>query len=188
MARTGTAYSIGSPTRLCAVSGRQLLTGEPFVAALAQNRETEEYVRLDFSAEAWPPGRPPTAGLIPEGHILLGSWRGRVPDPSAKRRMLVDDASLVEMFEQSDTPIEDGESTDDGAREAFRYLLALILLRKKLLVCEKTGGAGGKSMFVRPRSSPKASEGGELIEVADPGLDTAMIERVSTKLAAVLEG
>ncbi|MCC6321586.1 MAG: hypothetical protein IT438_09160 [Phycisphaerales bacterium] len=183
MSRTASNYTIGSPTRRCAATDRELLTGEGFVAALLQNRENEEFVRLDFSSDAWPAGRSPQRSLIPENHALLGSWRGLVPEPGAKRRMLVDDASLVEMFEQSDVPGED--EGDDRTREAFRYLLALILLRKKLLVCEKTTAG---SMYVRARGAPKPSEGGELIEVVDPKLDGATIERVSTRLAAVMEG
>ena len=65
------------------------------------------------------------------------------------------------------------------------FLLALILIRKKLLVCERSSS---NAMFVRPRGSAKPIDGGELIEVMDPKLDAPAIERISARLAAVLEG
>jgi hypothetical protein len=65
-------------------------------------------------------------------------------------------------------------------------LLALILIRKRLLICEKTDRRG--VMFVRPRGTPKSTEGGTLTPVEDPGLSEDSVARVVTQLAAVLDG
>lgn len=224
MARPAAGYSIGSSTRRCALSGRELVTGEPFVAVLAQNRESEEFVRLDFAEDSWTEesdegqrgwrrfiaeraggaggagaesDEPGVAVLDPRKLVLLGFWKGATPEPGARRRLLVDDASLLELFEQSESDLDpavaDGESGSDAAaaenaeqvRLAFRFMLALILLRKKLLISEKTVG---RNMWVRPRGSAKPSEGGTLIEVVDPGMDDELATRVTGRLAAVLEG
>jgi hypothetical protein len=120
-----------------------------------------------------------------------------MPEPGARKRILIDDESLLDLFEQSGEQASDVDaspspctdsaepaSADD--RGAFRFLLALILIRKRLLVCERTGKDG--TMFVRPRSSPKSSEGGTLSQVRDPGLSEGSITRVVGQLSALLEG
>lgn len=182
-------YSVGSPTRVCAATGRELATGEAYVAALVQPPDSEEYRRVDVSLDSWAAGARPRTE---DGRRLpvLGSWRAVVPDPGARKKLLVDDESLLDMFVESDG---DGEvpGTEEGAeggegRDVFRFMLALILMRKRLLVCERTDAKG--TMLVRPRGSPKSSEGGALIEVRDPGLSEACVARVVGQLAALLDG
>lgn len=189
--RGATTYPIGSPTRRCAATDRELTTGEAYIAALVQAAASkgDEIRREDYSVAAWDGGARPRSGL------LLGFWRGIVPEPGAKRRLLIDDASLLELFEQTEGDLDpavlggngEGESASrrEADRLAFRFILALILLRKRLLISDKTEG---KSLWVRPRGSPKPSEGGTLMEVVDPGLDDASAARVTTQLAAILEG
>jgi hypothetical protein len=175
----GPSYSIGSPTRRCAASERELVTGDRYVAALVQNLEADAFERLDYSESAWAGGARPARPLI-----LLGFWRGLVPEPGAKKRMLIDDQSLLELFEQSgEVEGEAGESEKD--RAAFRFVLGLILLRKRLLIQE---GSKGTTMLVRPRGIPKPPEGPELVEVEDPGLDAGTIARVTERLGAVISG
>lgn len=179
----GTQYSIGTATRRCAATDRELGTGERFVGALVQHPEEEQFQRVDFCERAWIEGARPARSLL-----LYGFWRGVVPDPTAKERMLIDDQSLVELFEQTGDGIEmvggaDAASGQD--RLAFRFVLALILLRKRLLVQE---GRRGTTMLVRPRGVPKPPEGPALLEVQDPGLDADAIGRVTGMLAAVIAG
>lgn len=172
------SYSIGSPTRRCAATERELATGERFVAALVQNLEVDAFERLDYAEEAWAGGAKPARPLI-----LLGFWRGVVPEPGAKKRMLIDDQSLLELFEQSGEVGGDGESERD--RAAFRFVLSLILLRKRLLIQE---GSRGTTMLVRAKGTAKPPEGPELMEVEDPGLDEGTIARVTERLGAVISG
>jgi hypothetical protein len=173
----GTQYTIAAPTRRCAAVGREFAVGEPFVAVLAQSRESEEFVRLDYSTDAWTTGARPERAMV-----VLGFWRAVMSEPGAKRKLLIDDQSLVELFEQSG---EEGEG-DGAERAAFRYVLALILLRKRLIVQEGSKGKGGRTMLVRIRGNPRPPEGPAYLEVADPGLDEAAIVRVTDRLGAVL--
>jgi len=178
MTRMSANYTIGAATRKCAATGRELGTGERFVAALVQRPDAEAFERVDFSGEAWEKGaRPPTEML------LYGFWRGVVPEPGAKKRLLIDDQSLLELFEQSGDELEG--SGGGKERAAFRFVLALILMRKRLLVQE---GSRRGAMLVRPRGVPKPPEGPALVEVADPGLDEATIAGVTQQLGAVLNG
>jgi hypothetical protein len=178
----GTQYTIGSSTRRCAATERELGTGERFVAALVQHPEEDAYVRLDYSEQAWNEGARPMRPLV-----LYGFWRGLVPDPTAKKRLLIDDQSLVELFEQSGEAIdvEGAEQSSEKERLGFRFVLALILLRKRLLVQE---GSKGTTMLVRARGVPKPPEGPELMEVVDPGLDAGTIAKVTGMLGAVISG
>lgn len=186
---TRPGYTLGSPTRLCAATGRALETGEAYVATLVRADGPEEYRRTDFSLDAWNAGARPRderGRRLP----VLGSWRSVVPEAGAKRQMLVDDGSLLDMFEESGLPegAGDGEAGSQGSAEdraVFRFILALILLRKRLLVCDKTESDG--TMLVRPRGSAKPSEGGTLAEVRDPGLGEDSIARVVGQLAALLD-
>lgn len=187
----GTSYSIGSSTRRCAATDRELVTGEPYVAVLAQQADSDDFERFDFAAEAWDSGARP-----PRSSVVLGFWRGSVPDPSAKRRMLVDDQSLLELFERSAEAIEpadlgEGAQPSEGdhvakekQRLAFRFVLALILLRKRLLVQDDSRGS---TMLVRVRTNKNVPLAPR-VEVVDPGLDDATLIAVTEKLGAVIAG
>jgi len=182
MSRLANTYSLGSPTRQCAATGRELKTGEPFVGALCQDVQTEEFRRLDYCAQAWEGGARPGAPLE-----LIGTWRGVVPDPNEKRKLLLDEGSLLDLFEQTGEA-GGGEPAAVRRREVFRFVLALILIRRRMLVCEKsTWGDGSRgAMLVRPKGVPKPPEGPALIEVVDPGMrdeDVAIaVEQLQTVL------
>lgn len=188
----GTSYSIGSSTRRCAATGRELSTGEQYVGVLAQAPDSEDFARIDFAAEAWDAGARP-----PRGAIVLGFWRGSVPDPTAKRRLLVDDQSLLELFEQTaeaggssefgDQPSSHGDGSEresESQRRAFRFVLALILLRKRLLVQD---GSRGSTMLVRVRTNKNVAPAPQ-VEVIDPGLSERTLLSVTEKLGAVIVG
>lgn len=183
MSRVANTYALGSPTRQCAATGRELKTGDAFVGALCQNIQTEEFCRIDYSTEAWDRGARPVLPLE-----LIGSWRGIVPDPNEKRRLLLDEGSLLDLFEQ--TGEEAPEPNDPAARRrtVLRFVLALILIRRRLLVCEKStwGHGSAGAMLVRPRGVPKPPEGPPLIEVADPGMTDEDIAQVTAQLQSVL--
>ena len=87
------------------------------VKALGQ-RMHHEFVRRDCSLDAW------EAGHRPEGMVCF--WRTVVPAADQKRRLLVDDDTLMELFDRL-------EGDDRAQRMAYRWLMCLILLRKKLL-------------------------------------------------------
>jgi len=157
-----------------------------------QASDSDAFDRLDFAAQAWDEGARP-----PRGSIVLGFWRGHVPDPTAKKRLLVDDQSLLELFEQSAETFDGAEigehSGGDGAgdiavrerlRLAFRFVLALILLRKRLLVQD---GSRGRSLVVRVRTT-KSQPPAPQVEVVDPGLDDRTLVAVTERLGAVIVG
>jgi len=147
-----TDYALLPPKRQCAVSGRELKTGERFYGVLVADGST--LARQDYAAEAWP-GPPEHA---------IAYWAGRVPASDAPRRPIFDDDMLLECFQRLDGVVE-------PSQVKFRYVLALLLMRRKRLKLEDEldDGDGRKSVFRDAKSN-------ERHEVIDPTLTDADLQ------------
>lgn len=171
----GLGYETGRPTGVCARTGRTLEVGERYVAALVEPKLGAPLERMDFSLAAWDDGARPEAPTR-----LFGFWRAQVQAPGAKKRLLVDDAALVDLFEQL-------EGVTEARKVAFRYLLALVLVRKRLLVME---GTKAGVLLVRHKGTAlppeRGGDGPAFVEVVDPGLDRTALEEGTEELAAIL--
>lgn len=169
------AYSVSRPTRRCAATGVEIKPGECFVATLVERPGEEELVRLDFSSQAW------AGGARPESPAqVFGFWKANLSDGEPHTRQLLDDDELLDLFEQL------GETTDER-RVAFRFVLALVLIRKRLLVYE--GGVpadaeSGKTGVLRVRRRRDAA--GEVLEVVDPGMDDAAVEAATEQIGRIM--
>lgn len=170
-------FKFSRPTGKCAATGRELQPGERCMTVLVETvgggATGDDMGRLDYSIEAWEGGSRPA-----EGTRVFGSWRTTVPESGEKPRRFIDDAALFDLFEQL------GEATD-RRRQAFRYILGLILIRKRLLVYE---GTRGSSLLVRAKGAEKDSEDVLLWELVDPGLDDQTLAEASEQVEAVLSG
>ncbi|MFG0306335.1 MAG: hypothetical protein ACF8Q5_08995 [Phycisphaerales bacterium JB040] len=182
---TGSPYEILKSEPVCHATGVTLSPGDRIVAALVETPDDEPLQRIEFRAGAWDEGARPQPPLR-----LFGFWRTVVPEPGAKKQAqpLIAGDDLMDLFEQLG---EDPESAD-ARRLAFRYLLALILIRKRLLSYEGGTPAGKKTgtpgvMRVRPRGTPMPPEGPALIEVIDPGLDDETIGAVTEQLGQIMD-
>jgi hypothetical protein len=107
-----TEYQIEANTRRCAISGRQLQPGEKYFSVLMD--EGGKFHRLDYSCEAWQ-GPPPGA---------FSFWAGRIPAADDGRRPKIDDEMLLDCFGRL-------EGDADPGRVNFRYIVALLLMRRK---------------------------------------------------------
>jgi len=167
------ANDIARPTGRCAATGAAIEPGQAFVATLV---ETDDgLTRLDYSPAAWEKGARPEPPLL-----FVGSWRTVMPEHDVKPRMFIDDDALNDLFEQL------GEATETR-RLALRYVLALILIRKRLLRLE---GSDGSTMLVRPKGvdlpPDRGGDGPPLVRVDDPGLDEQTLNEVTEQLGVVL--
>ena len=137
-------YDIQRPTGICAITARKLEPGEAYVAALVEtdtesptesttvaaannNRQTNTqkplttvagFKRIDVSADAWDKGHKPKS--------VFSHWRSTIPHPHEKKKQFVDDEVLINLLDRF-------AETNQPDRLAFRFVLALILMRKKLL-------------------------------------------------------
>lgn len=167
------SYDISRPTGRCAATGRELQAGDPVVAALVERAEDDGFDRLDFHADAWTES---VRGSL--GRRVFAVWRTHQPDSDAPAKLLIDDDALVDLFLQ----LCDDTGDDHPGRDAFRFVLALILCRKRLL---RRVGTDGGAMLVRARGAEPESTP---IRVPEPELDERMLREVTEQLDSVVRG
>lgn len=174
MTRATSSFSLGRFTATCAATGRPLVPGESIVAALCEvppgDESGHEFIRRDYSAEAWDGGARPTE--------LVCFWRTTAPEPDAKKRLLVDDDTLVELFDRL-------EGDDRAQRLAYRWLLCLILLRKKMLRHLRVEREGDSEWWL----VQKRGLGDELppIRVRNPKIRDEDLQELSEHLGEVMQ-
>ena len=160
-----TEYEIQPPSLRCAETARDLKPGELYYSVLIDS--PEGFRRLDYSAEAWT-GAPETA---------IGFWRSRVPaTPRPSRPRPVADDVLMQFFERlaGDT---------DPTRVSFRYILSLLLLRRKVLRFADVVRDGGTEYLVL-----RASHAGDEYRVINPRLSDEELRGVEQEVGKILQG
>jgi len=110
-------FDVQRCARKCAISDRELKPGEIVFSALVSRGA--EVVRLDYAAEAW-------TGP-PEG--ALGFWKFQIPDANVRKVQWAPSDVMVHFF----TELEEQPGEWDT-----RYVLALLMIRRKLLRLEGT--------------------------------------------------
>lgn len=161
---SSTQYTIGRATGRCAATGQPLAPGEHFIATLCERDGEDALQRLDFGSEAWTRGERPRPPFR-----LLGFWRAAPHTGEAKPRPILDDDAMLELLAAMEP--EPGAPADPR-REAIRFVLALLLVRRRVLIPEPSAGhAAPAVMRLRPRGASGAAT--SMVEVRDPGLDEA---------------
>ena len=162
-------YQISKLTGRCGACGKELAPGSEFVAAVRER--TAELQREDFCPACWE-GRQPD-----QGPGVLAEWRARVPQKQEKKKLFVNDEILIQFFRRlADSP--------DPGRVCFRFVLALVLMRKKVLVYDRLrkmeDGRDAWTMHFRHSQEPAT--------VIDPHMDAEAIAKASQQLGEILEG
>jgi hypothetical protein len=155
-------YHIQGPTRRCVITGRELRPGERAFTVLID--QEGRFIRQDYSTEAWQ-GPPSNA---------FGFWQGKVPTPEGPRRPPIDDEMLLECLRRL-------EGQEDGPRGPFRYVVALLLLRRKRLKFESARTVNGQEIL-----KLRCARSRQVFEVANPGLDEAALDTVQDEVFKVL--
>jgi hypothetical protein len=158
-------WELARTTGQCAATGRRFEEGEAYYAALFETPAGFE--RRDYCLEAW-------AGP-PEGSFC--HWRGRIPVREKKPAALeIDPQMLTQLF----VSMEDDLSE---ARQQFRFVLALLLLRKRLLRFERAVQSDEQEYWQMRLVSDKSVH-----QVLNPRLTDEQINRLSAQLTALLSG
>ncbi len=200
---SNSVYDIERPTGQCAVDGQHLVAGESFIAALVEFEVAEEgqkqeqakskiggdnalgLKRLDFSLEAW--------DKIDRPDALYCFWKTVVPEANAKKKMFVDNQVLMDILNKLE---------GDEKRRAFRFVLSLVLTRKRLLRFEDTKKTAGKDVegnaieFDWWVMTPKVNimkgpmgkwDESKKIEILDPKLNDTQTAEVVEQMSQILD-
>ena len=149
---------------LCAATGKPLAENQEIYAVLFEDGES--FRRADYALEDW--------SGPPEGAYCF--FRTRVPVQQKKKRLLVDDDVLVNFF------LRLADETDE-TRVRFRFVLALILMRKRILKYVDSARTGDREVWQMRFAREDA-----LHPVVNPRMTEGDIERVSRELSAILHG
>ncbi|HEX8323674.1 MAG TPA: hypothetical protein VF595_07140 [Tepidisphaeraceae bacterium] len=157
-------YSVSRPGGRCAVSGSDILPGDTFMAVLKETPTGLE--RHDIATAHWADSH--AAGV-------LAYWRAVMPKPDAtKKKPFVDDEVLTQLFERL-------ADTDDPHKVHFRFVLGLILMRKRILVYEASDHIDGHDVWLVRRRGVEGK-----LTLRNPHLTEEQVAAVSTQLGQIM--
>jgi len=136
-------YKIAASSHTCQGCARRFGVGDEYYSAVREAEGEDVFARHDFCPACW----------RPDGAAYFSFWKTRVPEPDQPRRrgpQLVDLARLMQLFEHLD------EAEEDRALR-FRYVLALVLMRKrrlKVVSSRRLAGRSGEELTLRETHRP----------------------------------
>lgn len=160
---TSGAYEVARARGQCVMCQSQIPPQQPLMAAL---RETATgFERLDVCLNCWDAF---------DKTDLVGFWKTSMPLVEQKKRLFVDDEVLCQLFERL-------HDATEPAKLNFRFVLSLILMRKRLIVYESSRNDGAKEIW---QVRFKGKE--EVLDLLNPRLDESQILDVSNQLGEIL--
>ncbi len=155
-------YRIVRGERKCTSCGREFQENETYCSALYD--KGTEFERLDFCVDCW-------SGETPE---MFSFWQTRVPPKAEKKKLLVDDEVIMDFFVRL-------QDATDELKVNFRYILALVLMRKKRLKFKDVRRTDDREFLVLdlPRN-------GGTYEVLNPDLTEDKISQVTEEIGKIL--
>lgn len=160
-------WNIQKSSRECCTCSRQFGEGELYFSALLDSGR--EFQRKDYCPACW-------QSSAAEGQAF-SFWKTRVPTGEEQRKLFVDNNVLLDFFLRLSA--EEGEQPQHKVK--FRYILALVLMRKKVLRFVDIVRNGERECLVLryPRE-------GREFQVIDPGLTEEEADTVKDDLSQVL--
>jgi hypothetical protein len=101
-------------------------------------------------------------------------WQATMPAHEQKKKLFVDDEVLCELFERL-------KDTTEPAKLNFRFVLGLILMRKKMLIYDTSRTEDGRDIW---EMHFKGRE--DKLDLLDPKLDESQMAEVSQQLGQIL--
>jgi hypothetical protein len=164
-------YNIRKTSGQCSMCDKQFEPGTEFTATVSDG--PDELVRNDYCDDC--------CESLPEATsaAVLCKWRTVAVAPEEKKKLLVNDELLLNLFERL-------SETTEQAKINFRYVLALVLMRKKLLIYDRmtTDDEGRELWSMHFRAGDSSDEH----LVIDPKLTEEQITEVSGSLGEIMEG
>jgi len=156
-------WEIDKPLGQCYGTGKKIEYGEEYFAALV---ETDQgLARRDFCADYW----------LAEKPDVFCYWKTKLPRPDQKKHIFVDDEMLMAFFERL-------EQEREQEKINFRFVLALILMRKRRLKYDSSEMQDNKEIW-----RLRVVGGKETVDVINPHLDEEQIKQLSSQLSEILQ-
>ena len=156
-------WEIKKPLGECYGTGRAIEDGEEYYGALVETEEGLE--RRDLSSEHWDREKPP----------VFCFWKTRLSAADEKRSLFVDEDMLMAFFERLG-------SERDPEKVNFRFVLTLVLMRKRRLKYDGTRLDGDRELWLLRVAGSR-----EIVEVVNPHLDEEQIEQLSGQVGQILQ-
>ena len=156
-------WEINKPIGQCSGSGKTIESGDEYFGALVETKEGLQ--RRDFSADFWQSEKPD----------VFCFWKTKLPNPDQKKQIFVDDDMLMAFFERL-------EKETEQEKINFRFVLALILMRKRRLKYDETKIEDGNEIWRLRVVGEKHTA-----EVINPHLDEEQIEQLSSQIGQILQ-
>ncbi len=162
-------WRIRSTSARCEVSGEPFSDGEDFYTCIFEDPASDGFVRRDYSVDSW---REMRRKMDP---APFSFWRSTYKAP----------ARIPAGEKGTDTSIEGMLrrfiDEDDPRTENARYILALMLERKKTLIPTDTKETENRTLLFYEHA-----ENGDVFIVADPGLRLDEIESIQREVVDLL--
>ena len=156
-------WDINKPLGECFGTNRKIEFGEDYFGALVKTEEGLQ--RRDFCADYWESEKPD----------VFCYWKTKLPEPGQKKQLFVDDQMLMAFFERL-------EKETDQEKVNFRFVLALILMRKRLLKYDDTRIDDDREIWCLRIVGDR-----QTAEVVNPHLDEEQIEQLSSQIGEILQ-
>lgn len=156
-------WEIDKPLGQCSGTGRKIEPGQEYFAALVETPEGLQ--RRDFCADYWQQQKPD----------VFCYWKTKLPEPGRKKQLFVDDQMLMAFFDRL-------AAESEPEKINFRFVLTLILMRKRLLKYDSSRTEDDKEIWRLRIVGDK-----EFVEVVNPHLDEGQIEQLSSQLSEILQ-
>jgi hypothetical protein len=156
-------WEINRPLGQCCGSGKKIKYGEEYFGALVETQQGLQ--RRDFCVDYWEREKP----------SVFCFWKSRLPHPDQKKQIFVDDQMLMAFFERL------AEETEQE-KINFRFVLALVLMRKRRLKYDSSRTQDGKEIWCLRIVGDK-----QTVEVVNPHLDEEQIKQLSSQIGQILQ-
>jgi hypothetical protein len=155
-------WEIAKPLGNCSGTGNEINPGDEYIGALLETSEGLQ--RRDFCLDYWLENKP----------AVYCHWKTKIPLPDQKKQIFVDDEMLMAFFERL-------EKETDQEKLNFRFVLTLILMRKRKLKYDSTRIEADNEIW-----RLKITGTDDFAEVLNPQIDEEQIEQLSSQIGQIL--
>jgi len=156
-------WEIESSNRRCSACAKEFQAGEEYYSALYENPQGFE--RKDYCQACWKP----------EGKEPFSFWKTHLVIERSLRPKFLDDETLLDFFRRL-------EGVANTKKRNFRYILALLLLRKKLLRFESVERGPEKEVLLLREKGRE-----EIARVENPNLAEEDVKDLLTEIGQILD-